>query len=129
MLGPETSRAVPRSDGTTDLYVALDSFNDVFCQDVPAPQAALMAITQRPATQEALTEPSGDHCLWMDVPSWFLIGEEDRIIPAELQRYMAERARAHRTVAITGASHAITVSHTEAVVHEVMEATAVFAGA
>jgi pimeloyl-ACP methyl ester carboxylesterase len=55
MLGEETSRAVPRSDGTTELYVAPDSFHDVFCQDVPESQAALMAITQRPATQEALT--------------------------------------------------------------------------
>ena len=74
---------MPRSDGTTDLYVAPDSFHDMFCQDVPAPQAALMAMTQRPATQEALTEPSGDHPLWKDVPSWFVIGEEDHIIPAD----------------------------------------------
>jgi pimeloyl-ACP methyl ester carboxylesterase len=129
MLGEETARPVPRSDGTTDLYVAPDSFHDIFCQDVPAPQAALMAITQRPATQEALTEPSGDHPLWKDVPSWFLIGEEDHIIPAALQRYMAERAHAHRTLEIPGGSHAITVSHPEAVVHQILEAAAVSAAA
>jgi pimeloyl-ACP methyl ester carboxylesterase len=123
-LGPETSRAVPRSDGTTDLYVASDSFHDVFCQDVPEEQAALMATTQRPATQEALTEPSGDHPLWKDVPSWFLIGEKDRIIPAPLQHYMAERASARRTLEIPGASHAITVSHPEATAHMVLEAAA-----
>jgi pimeloyl-ACP methyl ester carboxylesterase len=123
-LGPETSRAVPRSDGTTDLYVASGSFNEVFCQDVPAARAALMATTQRPATQEALTEPSGDHPLWKDVPSWFLIGEQDRIIPAALQHYMAERAGAHRTVEIPGASHAITVSHPDATAHMVLEAAA-----
>src|SRR3954469_14549225 len=114
LLGPETSRPVPRSDGTTDLYVASGSFHDVFCQDVPAALAARMAVTQRPATQEALTEPSGDHPLWKDVPSWFLIGEEDHIIPAELQRYMAERAGARRAVEMSGASHAITVSQPEA---------------
>jgi pimeloyl-ACP methyl ester carboxylesterase len=81
MLGEETARPVPRSDGTTDLYVATDSFHDIFCQDVPTPQAAVMAATQRPATQEALVEPSGERPLWKHVPSWFLIGEEDRIIP------------------------------------------------
>jgi pimeloyl-ACP methyl ester carboxylesterase len=124
MLGPETSRAVPRSDGTTDLYVAPDSFNEVFCQDVPAPQAARMAITQRPATQEALTEPSGDQPLWKDVPSWFLIGEEDHVLPAALHRYMAERARAHRTLEIPGASHAITVSHPDATAKLIIEAAA-----
>src|ERR687895_2051760 len=111
MLCPETSRAVPLSYGTTDLYVASGSFHDVFCQDVPAPQAARMAVTQRPATQEALTEPSGERSLWRDVPSRFVIGEEDRIIPPALQRYMAERAHAHQTLEIPGASHAITVSH------------------
>src|SRR4051812_10935795 len=81
MLGEQTARPVPRSDGTTDLYIAPDSFHGIFCQDLAAPQAALMAATQRPATQEALTEPSGDRPLWEHVPSWFLIGEEDRIIP------------------------------------------------
>ena len=109
---------------TTDLYIAPDSFNDIFCQDVPAAQAALMAATQRPATQEALVEPSGDHPLWKDVPSWFLIGEEDRIIPPELQRYMAHRAGSQRTVAVEGASHAISVSRPDATVHPILEAAA-----
>ena len=63
MLGEETARPVSRGDGTTDLYIAPDSFHEIFCQDVPAPQAALMAATQRPATQEALVEPSGDRPL------------------------------------------------------------------
>jgi pimeloyl-ACP methyl ester carboxylesterase len=124
MLGEETARPVSRSDGTTDLYVAAESFHDIFCQDVPAPQAALMAATQRPATQEALTEPSGERPLWKDVPSWFLIGEEDHIIPAELQRFMAHRARSERTVAVEGASHAIPVSRPDATVHPILEAAA-----
>ena len=124
MLGEETARPVPRSDATTDLYIAPDSFHDVFCQDVPAPQAALMAATQRPATQEALVEPSGDRPLWKSVPSWFLIGEEDRIIPAALQHYMAKRANARRTIEIPGASHAATVSHPDATAHLILEAAA-----
>ena len=124
MLGEETARPVSRGDGTTDLYIAPDSFHEIFCQDVPAPQAALMAATQRPATQEALVEPSGERPLWKDVPSWFLIGEEDHIIPAELQRYMGHRARSQGTVAVEGASQAITVSRPDATVHLILEATA-----
>jgi pimeloyl-ACP methyl ester carboxylesterase len=123
-LGEETVRPVPRSDGTTDFYVATDSFHDVFCQDVSASQAARMAVTQRPATMEALTEPSGQRPLWNDVPSWFVIGEEDRIIPPELQRFMAHRARAQRTTAIEGAAHALPVSRPNAVVHPILEAAA-----
>ena len=121
-LGEETVWPVPRSDGTTDFYVAPASFNEVFCQDVPAPEAARLAMTQRPATQEALVEPSGEESLWMDVPCWFLIGEEDRIIPPELQHYMAERAEADRVVTVEGASHAMPVSRPDATASLILEA-------
>jgi pimeloyl-ACP methyl ester carboxylesterase len=123
-LGEATVKPVPRSDGTTDLYVASGPFHDIFCADVPVPQAALMAATQRPATQEALVEPSGEHPLWKHVPSWFLIGEEDRIIPAELQRFMADRAEARRTVELPGASHAAAVSRPDATAQLILEAAA-----
>ena len=125
MLGEETARPVPRSDGTTDLYVATGSFHHVFCQDVSAQQAALMSATQRPATQEALVEPSGENPLWKSVPSWFLTGEEDRIIPAELQRFMAERAGARRTLEIPGGSHAISVSRPVETAQLILETSAV----
>ena len=82
-----------------------------------------MAITQRPATVEALTEPSGEP-LWKRVPSWFLIGTEDRVIPAALQRYEAERAGARRVREIAGASHAATVSEAAACAELILEAVA-----
>jgi pimeloyl-ACP methyl ester carboxylesterase len=129
MLGEETARPVSRSDATTDLYIAADRFHDIFCQDVPEPQAALLAATQRPATQEALVEPSGERPLWKHVPSWFLIGEEDRIIPAALQHYMAKRANARRTIEVPGASHAATVAHPDATAHLILEAAALHVAA
>jgi pimeloyl-ACP methyl ester carboxylesterase len=129
MLGETTVQPVPRSDGTTDFYVASEPFHDIFCQDVPASRAALMATTQRPATQEALTEPSGESPLWKHVPSWFLIGEDDHIIPAALQRYMAERARARRTVEIPSASHVALVAHPDATAHMILEAAALHVAA
>jgi pimeloyl-ACP methyl ester carboxylesterase len=81
-----------------------------------------MAATQRPATQEALVEPSGRHPLWKDVPSWFAIGENDRIIPAAVQRFEARRALARRTLEIPGASHSVPVSHPAAVAGLIREA-------
>jgi pimeloyl-ACP methyl ester carboxylesterase len=122
MVGESTVRPVPLSDGTTDFYIAPESYHDIFCADVPAAQAALMAITQRPATQEALTEPSGDLPLWKEIPSWFLIGEQDRIIPAALQHFEAERAGARRTVELPGASHAAAVSQSGPVAELILEA-------
>jgi pimeloyl-ACP methyl ester carboxylesterase len=129
MLGEDTLRPVPRSDGTTDLYIVQDRFHDVFCPDVPAAEAARLAATQRPGTQEGLFEPSGNEPLWRELPSWFVIGDEDRIIPAELQRFMAERAGAQRMVEIPGASHALTVSQPQATVDVILEAATVPAAA
>lgn len=121
----EALRPVPRSDGTTDLYIVTERFHAQFCADVPAAEATRLAVTQRPVTLEALTEPSGDRPLWREVPSWFLIGEQDVNIPAALQRFMAERAGARRSVEIPGASHAIAVSQPEATAELILEAAAV----
>jgi pimeloyl-ACP methyl ester carboxylesterase len=129
MLGEQTARPVPRADGTTDLYIATESFHDIFCQDLTVAQAALMAATQRPAAQEGLVEPSGDRPLWKTVPSYFLIGEEDRIIPPDLQRFMAKRAQARRILEVPGASHAAAVSHPAAGARLILEAAPLHAAA
>jgi pimeloyl-ACP methyl ester carboxylesterase len=122
-------RPIPRTDGTTDLALAPELFRDNFCADLPEAQAARMAATQRPVTQEALTEPSGDDPLWKKVPSWFVFGEEDRNLPAALHRFLAERAGARRTVEIPGAAHALSVSQPEATAEVILEAASVPVGA
>src|SRR4051812_7804938 len=119
----ETLQTIPLSDGKTDLYIRQERFHAQFCADVPAPQAARMAVTQRPATQEALVEPSGERPLWKEVPSWFLIGAEDHTIPSALQHYMAGRADARRVVQLPAASHAAPVSQPRAVVDLILEAS------
>jgi pimeloyl-ACP methyl ester carboxylesterase len=117
-------QAVPRSDGTTDLTIVRERFHEQFAADVPAPLAARMAATQRPVTQEALLEPSGQRPLWQELPSWFVFAEEDRNIPKELEHFMAERARAHRTIEIPGASHAVPVAHPGATAGMILDAAA-----
>jgi pimeloyl-ACP methyl ester carboxylesterase len=115
-------RPVPRSNGTTDLYIDREIFHDQFCADVPAAEAARMAATQRPVTLEALQAPSGDRPLWKQVPSWYLVAAQDRNIPAELQHFMAHRAGARRTVELPTASHAAAVSHPDATARLILEA-------
>ena len=124
----DTLEPIARADGTTDLRIAKQRFHLLFCADVPAARGARMAATQRPVTQEALVEPSGDRPLWKELPSWFVIGEDDRNIPAAAQRYMAERAGAERVVAIPGASHAISVSQPRATADLILEAASLRAG-
>ncbi|HVX31724.1 MAG TPA: alpha/beta hydrolase [Solirubrobacterales bacterium] len=116
-------RPTPHADGTTDLTIDPARFHEQFAADVPAAVARRMAATQRPVTQEALSEASGEP-LWKDVPSWFAFGEEDRNIPAELERFMAERAGALRVVGIEGGSHALSVSNPQMTAELILEAAA-----
>ena len=60
--------------------------------------AEKMAVTQRPVTREAISAPSGERPLWRELPSRFVIGEQDRTIPAQLQHFMADRAGARTTL-------------------------------
>jgi pimeloyl-ACP methyl ester carboxylesterase len=120
----EALQPVLRSDGATDLSIRAERFRAQFAADLPPAQAARMAATQRPVTQEALGAPSGDRPLWRERPSWFVFGEQDRTIPAALGHHMAERAGAHRTIEIPGASHAIAVAHPGATADLILAAAA-----
>ena len=56
------------------------------------------------------------------LPSWFVFGDLDLTIPAELHRFLADRAQARGTREVEGASHAMSVSHPEAVAASIVEA-------
>ncbi|MFD0473249.1 alpha/beta fold hydrolase [Nonomuraea thailandensis] len=62
-----------------------------FASGLSLDDKAIVAATQRPATVGALNEPSGAPA-WRSIPSWYVIGAKDRIIPPGAQRAMAERA-------------------------------------
>jgi pimeloyl-ACP methyl ester carboxylesterase len=118
----EALKTVPLPDGGVDAYIAKEKFHAQFCADVPEEEAALMEVTQRPVTQAALFEPSGDDPLWKQVPSWFIFGDQDLNIPVGAHRIMAERASAKSTLEIPGASHVVGVSHPAETAEMMLEA-------
>lgn len=120
---------IPHADGSADVVIVHDKFHDQFCADLPADQAGFMAATQRPAAAAALNEPSGPHPLWRSTPSFFVIGGDDRNIPAALQRSLAERAGARDVVELAGASHAVAVSQPEETARVILEAAALIGAA
>ncbi|HYJ74754.1 MAG TPA: alpha/beta hydrolase, partial [Kineosporiaceae bacterium] len=107
----DTLTRVPLADGGVDTYIDAERYHHQFAADLPADEAAVMAVTQRPVTEAALFEASGGTPLWQAVPSWFVFGELDHNIPAGAHRMMAGRARARRSVEIPGASHVVGISH------------------
>ncbi len=118
----ETLQRVPLADGSVDTYIAQDRYHHQFAADLPEEQTRVMAVTQRPVTEAALFEPSGEQPLWRSVPSWFIFGEQDLNIPAGAHRIMAERAGSRRTIEIQGASHVVGMSHADETAQIILEA-------
>jgi pimeloyl-ACP methyl ester carboxylesterase len=75
----------------TDLYLKTSTVFASFATGLSARDKAIVAATQRPATIGALNEPSGVPA-WRTIPSWYLVGTKDKIIPPTAERSMAKRA-------------------------------------
>lgn len=125
-LGPTLAPPVVLADGGKDLYIQQDKFPSQFAADVPAGEAKLMAATQRPVAEAALSEPSPEPA-WKTVPSWFVFGDQDKNIPPQAMAFMADRAHSKKTAVVKGASHVVMVSQPKAVA-EVIERAALASG-
>ena len=110
-------------DGGVDLSIRQDRYHHQFAADSSPQAAAVMAVTQRPITEAALTEPAGEPA-WKTLPSWFLFGSEDLNIPVAAHRFMAERAGSRRTVELAGGSHTVAIPEAAKLVELIREAAA-----
>ena len=79
-----------------DLYIKPSVVPGCFANGLSPEQTAVIAATQRPLPASAFSEPSGVPA-WKTIPSWAVIGTEDRVIPPAELTYMAKRAGAHIT--------------------------------
>ena len=92
-----------------------------FAQDLSEADRWLIVASQRPITLSANTTPSMT-AAWTTLPSWAVVGTEDRVIPPDTQRRMAERAGA--TITDVAGSHVSMVSHPQHTVDAVLAAVA-----
>src|SRR5262249_16008293 len=82
---PQAAKVGPENNGL--IWLPDEAFATAFAQHASAADQALLAAAQRPISQNCITVPVG-RPLWKEVPSWFLVAEDDRMIVAETQRYM-----------------------------------------
>ena len=120
-LPPALAAPVKLDDGGEDLYVEQEEFPQQFAADVPPAQAQAMAATQRPIKAAALSEAAAAPA-WKAVPSWSIYGTADLNIPPHAMAFMAERAKARKTVVVKGGSHALMVSHPQEVAALIVDA-------
>jgi pimeloyl-ACP methyl ester carboxylesterase len=100
-------------------YINPEMFHQAFVQDVNATEAEIMAITQKPAHQSLLAEPSGPPA-WKQLPTWYQVSESDHIIPPDVERQFAQQMNA--TTISVNASHASPVSHPDETAQLILDA-------
>jgi pimeloyl-ACP methyl ester carboxylesterase len=67
-----------------------EAFATAFAQDATAEEPAVLAAVQRPIAAASIGVPVG-RPRWREVPNWYLVAENDRMIVADNQRFMAAR--------------------------------------
>ena len=75
----------------TELYLKESTVFTSFANGLSAADKGVVYATQRAATIGALGEPAATPA-WRTIPSWYLLGTRDKIIPPSVQRFMAKRA-------------------------------------
>ncbi len=116
--------SIPFATGDgADLYIAQKYYGPVFATDVPPAVSAVMAVTQRPLAAAVFSEKAPQSEGWRTLPSWYVLGDADNMIPPALQLMMATRAKSHITH-VPGGSHPSMIMHPQATVDAIFAAAA-----
>ena len=114
----------PTPDGAgtaTEFAIDPAKFHDAFAADVPPEQTVVAAVTQRPASELAFTEPSGPPA-WKSLPCWAVVATGDKAAGTDVIRSQAERAGA--TITEAEGSHVIMISRPDVVADVIKTAAA-----
>ena len=108
----------PDSDGY--VWIKQDKFQESFCQDLPADEALVMAVTQKAPVGSTFGDVIANPA-WKKKPTWYQVSTNDRMIHPDSERQMAERMHARRTIQLD-ASHASLASQPVAIADLIDEA-------
>jgi pimeloyl-ACP methyl ester carboxylesterase len=114
---PDAPTLAPDAHGL--IWLPDEAFAAAFAHNASADEQGLLNAVQRPIAIACITTPVR-RPLWKDQPSWYLLAEDDRMIPAETQRFMAERMNA--TIRAHPVDHTPLVSAPTAVADLLLEA-------
>ena len=113
--------AAIRPDARGFLWLDPDGFVSFFGPDVDPVQARVMSAVQQPI---AASEFMGDQAFgtpsWKSLPSWYLVTENDQMLPPAAQHLFAQRMGA--TITSVAGSHASMVSQPDQVTASIVQA-------
>jgi pimeloyl-ACP methyl ester carboxylesterase len=123
---PPEGAANIRQDKYGFSWIAPEKFHETFCHDLDDETESLVwALTQRPTATRCFEEKS-EAPAWKVKPSWYQISANDRLIPTETEKWMAERINARKTITLQ-TSHASIATHPDEIVKLIEEASSAVA--
>lgn len=108
-------------EGDVEAFLKPDTVHQSFAQDLSEDDRWRIVESQRPITLGANLTP-GTETAFSSLPSWAVVGTEDKVIPPDTQRAMAERAGS--TVSEVAGSHVSMVSHPQVTIDAILAAVA-----
>ena len=115
---PAAGNIAPDSDGY--IWIKQDKFQESFCQDLPAEESLVMAVTQKAPVGSTFGDTVSQPA-WKKKPTWYQMSTGDRMIHPDSERQMAERMTPRTTIELD-ASHASLASQPTAIVDLIVEA-------
>jgi pimeloyl-ACP methyl ester carboxylesterase len=88
---PQAPQLAPNGHGL--IWLPEEAFPAAFAQNASPEELTVLAAVQRPISPACITVPV-PRPLWQDLPSWYLLAKQDRMIVEPTQRFMAERMKA-----------------------------------
>jgi pimeloyl-ACP methyl ester carboxylesterase len=114
---PQAPKLAPDSRGY--IWMPESAFADAFAPNAPPETLAILKAVQRPISVKCIQEKAPIPA-WKSRPSWYLLAEQDRMIPPKTQRFMAERMKAK--ILARPVDHTPSVTAPKAVVEILLEA-------
>jgi pimeloyl-ACP methyl ester carboxylesterase len=114
---PQAPKLAPDEHGL--IWLPREAFATAFAQNATAEEQTVLAAIQRPISPACITVPVG-RPLWKDVPAWYLLAEQDHMIVAATQRFMADRMKAR--VRVHPVDHTPSVTAPDVVVDLILAA-------
>lgn len=87
---PLAPKLAPDASGL--IWLPHEAFGAAFAQNASWELQEWLPVVQRPIAVPCISTPVG-RSRWKDVPSWYLLAEDDRMIIKETQAFMAERMK------------------------------------
>ena len=114
---PLAPKLAPDAHGL--IWLPHEAFAEAFAQNASATVREWLAAVQRPIAVPCISTPVG-RPRWKDVPAWYLLAQDDRMIRQETQVFMAERMKA--TIVAQPVDHTPSVTAPDVVVDVVLAA-------